>query len=257
MGVQKLFTAALAALAPLAQATQLFSNKGTLGTGQWSSVNEEHNGQVTQVSNVFYEGPTALKMTQTYDPNYTGRYHSEVVMDNAYSKGDMRFYGFAFRLSETWQFSDEGFNIAQFIADFKYTGCDDWMPTTMVWLKGSRLFTRRKYRSVCPKPAPIKTYDTGVDVTAGVWHKIVLQVKWESDNTGYFKMWYDGQKVVEELGVPTTVAEDKPFQFRVGLYANSWYDNDHNMVGTQGFRQIWFDEIAFGTTFADADPAQW
>ncbi|KAK4208758.1 polysaccharide lyase [Rhypophila decipiens] len=255
----RLLMAALAALAPLhvAQATQLFSNHGTRNPGEWSSINEEHNGKVSQVSNVAYEGTTALKMTQTYDSNWDGRYHSEVVMNNAYSKGDTRFYGFAFRLSETWEFSDENFNIAQFIADFGYTGCDDYMPTTMVWLHGARLYTRRKYGSVCSKPQPIETYDSHVDVTAGVWHKIVMQVKWASDSTGYIKMWYDGAKVVEDLGVPTTIAEDKPFQFRVGLYANGWHDNNHNMKGTQGFRQVWFDEIAFGTTFADADPAQW
>jgi hypothetical protein len=29
------------------------------------------------------------------------------------------------------------------------------------------------------------------------------------------------------------------------------------MQGSQGTRSIWFAEIGTGTTFADADPAQW
>jgi hypothetical protein len=29
------------------------------------------------------------------------------------------------------------------------------------------------------------------------------------------------------------------------------------MQGSEGTRSIWFDEIGAGTTFADADPAQW
>lgn len=52
------------------------------------------------------------------------------------------------------------------------------------------------------------------------------------------------------------VADDRSFQFRVGLYANGWHDSGF-MQGSQGTRSIWFDEIAAGTTFADADPAQW
>jgi hypothetical protein len=29
------------------------------------------------------------------------------------------------------------------------------------------------------------------------------------------------------------------------------------MLGTQGTRSVWYDEIAAGTTFADADPDKW
>lgn len=57
-----------------------------------------------QVTNVVYEGMTALKMAQIYDSSYTGRYHSEVVKNDVYKLGDTGFYGFAFRLQEDWQF---------------------------------------------------------------------------------------------------------------------------------------------------------
>ena len=43
---------------------------------------------VEHVTNVFYEGPTAFKAIQIYDPNYNGRYHSEVVKNNVYHRGD-------------------------------------------------------------------------------------------------------------------------------------------------------------------------
>jgi hypothetical protein len=43
---------------------------------------------------------------------------------------------------------------------------------------------------------------------------------------------------------------------RVGIYANGWHD-DGGMLGSQGTRSIWFDEIGVGTTFADADADQW
>jgi hypothetical protein len=114
------------------------------------------------------------------------------------------------------------------------------------------LWTRRKHGSLCPTSAQQTSSHqaTGVTVTAGVWHKIVLQLRWESANNGYIKMWYDGNKVVEERGKPTTIAENGDFQFRFGLCANGW--SNGNYAGNQPFRQIWFDEIALGTEFADA-----
>ncbi|KAJ5109972.1 hypothetical protein N7532_002617 [Penicillium argentinense] len=236
-----------------AQATQIFSNTGT--TSGWDSINHEHKGTVVQVTNVVDQGSTALKMTQTYDSSYSGRYHSEVVKNNVYKRGDTGFYGFAFRLQENWQFSPaQSYNIAQFIADFSDTGCDDYMPSSMVWLVGNQLYSRVKQGTICAQKT--QTFSNLATVSAGVWHKIVIQASWKTDGTGYYKMWLDGNKVLEQDDINTTIEDDRAFQFRVGLYANGWHD-DGGMKGTQGTRQIWYDEIAAGTTFADADPDQW
>jgi hypothetical protein len=243
-------------LLSISQAAQIFSNKGT--TQGWSNINQEHQGTVQQVSNVFYEGPSAIKCTQVYDPTYNNRYHSDLRKDNIYRKGDTGFYGFAFRLQESWDFSgDQSYNIAQFIADFNDSSCDDWMPTTMVWLQGNQLYTRVKHGTVCPKSSQITTtFPKLAAVSAGQWHRIVVQSSWKSDDTGFFKLWFDGVKVLEKFNIPTTIDSTKAFGFSVGLYANAWYDEGH-LEGMQGTRQIWFDEIGVGSTFADADPDQW
>ncbi|KAF7506905.1 hypothetical protein GJ744_011146 [Endocarpon pusillum] len=246
-------TLALPLALSLAQATQLFGNHGTLSG--WDSINQEHQGTVQPVTNVVYEGTTALKMTQIYDPSYTGRYHSEVVKNNVYKRGDTGFYGFAFRLQEDWQFSPaQSYNIAQFIADFSDTGCDDFMPSSMVWLLGDQLYSRVKTGTICNQH--ITTFPNLATVTAGTWHKVEIQSSWQTNGAGYYKIWFDGVKVFEQYNIDTTVQDDRAFQFRVGLYANGWHD-DHALKGTQGTRQVWYDEIAAGTTFADADPAQW
>lgn len=248
-----LSTAALLALSLTASATQIFSNTGT--TSGWDSTNQEHSGTVQQVTNVVYKGPTALKMTQVYDSSYTGRYHSEVVKNNVYKRGDTGFYGFAFRLSESWQFDPaQSYNIAQFIADFSDTGCDDYMPSSMVWLVGNQLYTRVKQGSICAQH--IETFPSLATVSAGVWHRIVIQATWKSDATGEYKIWLDGNKLLDKRSIVTTIDDSRAFQFRVGLYANGWHD-DKQMKGTQGTRQVWYDQIAAGTTFADADPDQW
>ncbi|KAG0558699.1 hypothetical protein KC19_10G047600 [Ceratodon purpureus] len=240
-------------VARLGEATVLFHNTGTTPTG-WDSVNQEHLGTVTQVTNVVYKGTTAIKCLQTYDPSYTGRYHSEVVKNNVYKRGDTGFYGFAFRLQADWEFDNQIYNIAQFIADFSDTGCDDYSPTSMVWIKGNQLYTRVKYGNICDQHTT--TFDPLASVSAGEWHKIVIQASWKSDNTGFYKLWFDGVKKLEQYNIATTLDDGRYFQFRVGLYANGWHD-ENKMVGSQGTRQVWYDQVGAGSTFADADPDQW
>ncbi|KAI1818481.1 polysaccharide lyase [Poronia punctata] len=244
------------AAAATAQASQIFSNTGT--TDGWDSFTHENKGTVQQVDNVFYKGDTALKMTQVWDPNWDGRFHSEAVKYDVYKKGDEGFYGFAFRLQENWQFSPaQGYNLAQFIADFTDLGCDEtYMPSTMIWIDGDQLYSRVKYGEVCPtSEQKTTTFKNLATVTAGVWHRVELQVSWKSDDTGYFKLWYDGEKVFERFDFATNVGDGRPFQFRVGLYANAWHDSGYQ--GTQATRQVWYDQISAGSTFADANPDGW
>ncbi|KAI5918417.1 polysaccharide lyase [Camillea tinctor] len=246
----------LAGLAVAAQATQFWHNEGT--TAGWDDFTHENKGTVQQVTNVVYKGSTALKMTQVYDASWQGRYHSEAVKQGMYKKGDEAFYGFAFRLQEGWQFSPaQEFNLAQFIADFTDLGCSEtWMPSSMVWIEGDQLATRVKYGDVCPTASQkTRQFKNLATVSAGQWHRVVIQARWRSDGTGFYKMWFDGQKVTETYDIPTTVGDGRAFQFRVGLYANGWHD--HGYEGTQGTRQVWYDQIAAGSEFKDADPDQW
>lgn len=243
------------ALGLTVQATQLFGNHGTLSG--WDSINQEHQGTVQQVTNVYYEPSTALKMTQIYDSSYSGRYHSEVVKNNVYKRGDTGFYGFAFRLQQDWQTSPaQSYNLAQFIADFSNTGCDDYAPTSMVWIVGDQLYSRVKFGKICDHVPPT-TFKNLATITPGVWYKVEIQASWKTDGTGYYKIWLNGSSVLAQYNIDTTLEDDREFQFRVGLYANGWHDDQGGMKGSQGTRQVWYDEIAAGSTFADADPDQW
>ncbi len=247
-------TARPGATATSAPGSVLFHNAGT--TSGWSTSTHEHWGTVTQVGSPSYKGGNAIKVTQIYDSAYTGRYHSEEVWNDGYRPGDQRFYGFAFYLPADWQFVNQSFNIAQFIADFTNTGCDDWMPTTMMWISGNQLSTRVKSGTVCGQQTT--TFNNIATVTAGQWHRVEIQASWKSDASGFFKVWYDGTKVLERLGIPTTIADpqNRTYSFRVGMYANAWHDQ-HTMLGTQGTRSLYIDQVGIGTAFANADPAAW
>lgn len=256
MIVSTLTSLLLAFSLPAAHASQIFSNTGT--TSGWDSFTHENQGTVQEVTNVVFKGPSALKMTQVHDSSYSGRYHSEAVKNNIQKRGDTAFYGFAFRLQADWEFDDGvGFNLAQFVTDFSDLGCSEtYLPGTMIWIIGDQLATRVKTGSVCPQSQQKTKNWTGLaTVSPGEWHRIVIQANWQSDSTGFLKIWFDGDPVLAAYNIETTVTDGRAFDFRVGLYANYWYD--HGYSGNQPTRQVWFDQVGVGSTFADADPAQW
>jgi hypothetical protein len=252
-------------LASLAShATVFFHNFGTTaigGSGNWDGYNLDSPDSISQSTSQVYKGTTSIKSQVVYQgTGYTGRYHAMVSLDNVYHPGDTGFYGFAFYLMSAWQFQNQQYQLFQFIADFSNLGCSEtFMPSSMVWVYGNTLNTRRKYGAACPVSSQhITQYNNVATVSAGVWHTIEIQANWQSDNTGYYKLWFDGTKVVEEYNCQTTVADPNNRYFRMdtGIYANSWHDDGH-MTGTQGTRYAYFDEIGWGSTFADANPAAW
>ncbi|OAA36796.1 glucuronan lyase A [Beauveria brongniartii RCEF 3172] len=257
VAITSLLVSALA-LASNTVAERLFHNSGTLQG--WDYVRREHKGTVDSVTNVSYKSGTALKMTQTYDPSYHGRYHAEVDHNDGYSRGDERFYGFMFRVSDNWEFVSQNLNIAQFIAHRPGSdiNCGDLdMPSTMLWIAGRQLHSRLvqgPYVGGDCRRNFVSLPNLG-EVKPGKWHKVIIQAKWEDNGSGYFKLWFDNAKVVERYNLATTVSGDWRFQFRVGAYMNSWHDSGH-MEGSQPFRQIWYDEVAVGTTYKDVDPDQ-
>ena len=239
----------------LSQATVLFHNTGT--TSGWSGQNLDPNCSLSQSSSQVYKGNDSIKAQVIYTPGYTGRYHAMETKNNVYHPGDTGFYGFAFYLMNAWDFQNQQYQLFQFIADFTGAGCGEtWMPSTMVWIYGNQLTTRRKYGTVCSQQ--IQQYSNLAGVNAGVWHRIVIQASWKSDSTGFLKLWFDGAKVLEQYNIATTISDpaNRYFRMDVGIYANSWHD-EHRLLGTQGTRYIYFDQIGWGTAFADADPAQW
>ncbi|XDG01250.1 hypothetical protein ABKA04_000865 [Annulohypoxylon sp. FPYF3050] len=260
-----MYTSKIAAFALLVQGmlaapttTPTFKNHGTISG--WDGVNHEHKGTVTQVTDQSYKPDTSIKMIQIYDSGYTGRYHSEVYKKDVYKVGDDGFYGFAFRLDPKWDTAHgQSYNIAQFISNLKdspeNTCKDDWIPSGMIWVEKDQLYIRSKGGNMCK--STLKKFKIGT-VKPGQWHQVVLQAKWRSDATGYYKVWLDGKQAVEESNIITTYHDNSKkygFQFRTGLYANGWHDDKKN-EGSQGTRTLWVDEISVGKSYDDVVPSQ-
>ena len=144
-------------------------------------------GSIEQVEDEkFGAKPNSIKFTQTYDPEYFGRYHSEVVKHNAARIGLTGYYGWAFKLHETWKFDNVQFTISQFITDFSdWDKCvkhhkKAWSPTTMFFLEqGNILYTRIRTGNICQEQANVKVFPIG-PITPGKWHTLVLGVNWQS-----------------------------------------------------------------------------
>jgi hypothetical protein len=260
--LQCLVTAAtFCAVASFSHATATFHNTGTIADGggfsNWDSSNLDTPCSLTESTSVVYKGTTSIKAQTNYQgTGYTGRYHAMKSKNDVYNLGDTGFYGFAFYLQSTWDFSGtQQYHLFQFIADYTGSSCGEtWQPSTMVWIQGNQLATRRNYGSSgCSRTTESFTGLAGV--SAGVWHRIVIQAHWTNDSTGYLKLWYDGTKVLEKLNQAVTINDSRPYRMDVGIYANSWHDQGFCTGSTQ--RIAWFDHIGTGTTFADADPAQW
>jgi hypothetical protein len=239
-----------------AGATVFFENSGTL-SGWSGTPTAEHNGTVSQVTSPTFKGTTAMRSRQIFDSSYTGRYHAEAMVSDIGAQGQDRYYGYAYRLMDNWQFVNQNFNFSQFGATFPNTSCGGTInkPTTMNWLFGSTLRTRVKNGTVC---SPVTTeFVVTSSMTAGVWHRIVQRIRFASNNTGIFQTWFDGSLVVNQSNIATTVAENPPFRWSAGLYANGWFDDGSVMVGSQGTRDVYHDHYRIASTFAEADPDQW
>lgn len=252
--------ASFCAVAAIGHATAWFHNTGSISDGggfsNWDSSNLDSNCSLADSTSVVYKGTGSFKATTNYVSGYTGRYHAMKSKNSVYTLGATGFYGFAFYLQSSWDFTGtQDYQLFQFIADYTGASCGEtWQPSTMVWVRGNQLATRRNYGpDACNRTT--QSYTGLATVSAGVWHRVVIQAHWTNDSTGYLKLWFDGTKVLEQLGLATTINASNPYRMDVGIYANSWHDQG-TCVGSTN-RQAWFDQIGTGSTFADADPAQW
>jgi hypothetical protein len=242
----------LAALPCMSKATVYFENTGT--TNGWTTLwQEDGQGGLLVTNNPTYKGTNAVRCRTVFRTTYGGRYHTELRKGGEATLGMERYYGFAFYLPADWQFVNQNFNIQQFIGNA--SGCAGGQPITMTHIYGHELDTRiTTGPDGCTRAHQYFTVTT--NVTAGVWHRVVIHGKWAADNTGIFEFWFDGIRTVSQVNVPTIPNDDTVFNLAVGNYSNGWHD-DGMMVGTQNIRDIYVDQIRVTDNYAEADPASW
>src|SRR5689334_22826106 len=102
---KKLLVALLVvAASSVSYGTVFFQNDGTKEAWPNFPQTPQAKGTIGDITSPTFQGPTAIKFTQTWIPNYTGRYHSEVVNFNIQATGQDRYYGLAVFLPSDWVF---------------------------------------------------------------------------------------------------------------------------------------------------------
>jgi hypothetical protein len=233
---KQLFIAVLiVAASGITHATVTFQNTGNKEGWPNFPQTPQAMGTISDVTAPAFQGNTAIKFTQTWIPNYSGRYHSEVVFQNIEKTGDDRYYGLAVYLEPNWVFAGDNICIQQWAGD------GPWM---LMEIRGHNLIMLRHAHGV------IKTLQT---MPAGQWVRIVTHFRMSKN--GIFEVWVNGVKkmsLADDFSVPATSGEAR---WSAGEYVTGWFGV--HTKPSPSFRQLFQDHYRVATTQAEAEPANW
>ncbi|KAF7591737.1 hypothetical protein BBP40_001181 [Aspergillus hancockii] len=181
--------------------------------------NYQHDGAVQRLPNVIFGGEITLNITHFNEISHKDGHLTDIQLmeNNLYKRGDEGLYGFTFQLHRAWESQPElVYHLARFDADVGDIGYAYWiyMPYTMFFVRDNQLHAFIMTGTPC---SPKFNYLSNLAaVTAGQWHKVILQAKWRADETGYLKIWFDGVNVLQKYNIMTTLDDDRVFRFAVG-----------------------------------------
>jgi hypothetical protein len=229
----------LAASPTRGEAAVLFENTGTL-TG-WSRVYAQEQGTNTLVSTPTFEGPSALKATQTFAVADGRGYHSERVMFDIQRNGQDQYYGVAVYLPPDWVFHNQNVTFQQWGIENPGGGG----PWILMFVQNDKI---RMGGSGASGSRDIATI-TGL---RGTWIRIVTRINMTA--SGPFEVWVNGTKSLS-APINLVVGGDPPtIRWANGIYCTAW--RTQQPAGGSPL-SVWHDHFRVATTYAEAEPANW
>jgi len=229
----------------------VFQNTGT--RAGWDYISEQNQGTCAEVTSPVYKGTTAVRARQIFVANSSERFHSELGKYNVGQRGNDRYFGWAFRLPSTWQFTNGKYIISQLGVSYSGLSCSG-EPLSKSFLQGTTLKIEITTGAPCSSSAVSYTVFSGV--TAGVWHRNVYRYKLASDSTGIVEYWYDGVKRWTRNGANITSTSNQ-LRWSIGLYCPEWYQKSSIPDGGQTTREVVVDHARVATSYSEAEPANW
>ena len=189
------------------EADVLFENTGTLMG--WSKVYVQQQGTNTMVSTPTFEGPSAIKSTQTFVVADGRGYHSERVMFDIQKNGEDLYYGMALYLPPDWAFHNQNVTFQQWA--FENPGGGG--PWILMFVQNDKLRMGGSGASGSRDLATITNL-------RGTWIRIVTRINMTA--SGPFEVWVNGTKTAS-APINLVVGDDPPtIRWSTGIYCTDW-----------------------------------
>ena len=194
------------------------------------SVGESYN--VRSVPAPTRRGASALRMETRYGDTGNG-YHTEMELDRDSPDG-VAWYGFSTYIPASWVDSEQTVITAQW-----WTNSGAGPPLSFEiqgdqWLIAQR-WSRREGGEV--KQAVDKIHK-------GEWTDWVVEANWSDRDSGYIRIWRNGEVAYERLG-QSLFRNTETLRFKIGLYVWPW-NHDRPLPERSSPRVIYHDEIRIG-----------
>lgn len=209
-------------------------------------------------------GNNSLRLRIDYDWNYPDgirRGTNKPICDNrdlieqqGYSQwGEPFWFAFSLGLDSDWQPDSLLDQVHEFHRELSenpgstnqekkdYSGSDPGKPITTL-IDGNQMQFRNSY--VTDGTAYDEFLD-GPTVSAGNWYDIVMNLKWvkdDMDDTGFIRVWVNGEQYVDYSGNTTALDVAPPRAPELRIYKWQWDNQSPDLTR----RQYYFDEVRFG-----------
>ena len=229
----------LAGVTTRGEAAVIFENTGTLMG--WSRVYVQQQGTNTMESAPTFEGPSAIKSTQTFVVADGRGYHSERVMFDIQRDGQDYYYGLALYLPPDWVFHNQNVTFQQWA--FENPGGGG--PWILMFVQNDKLRMGGSGASGSRDLATITNL-------RGTWIRIVTRINMTA--SGPFEVWVNGTKTAS-APINLVVGGDPPtIRWSTGIYCTAW--RTQQPAGGSPI-SVWHDHLRVATTYNEAEPANW
>jgi len=208
-------------------------------------------GAVLQTNTVF-AGRYAVKMTVAPEDEVANGNRSELAIYDCAPYGATVFYRFSFLIPSTdpddfkWQILSQMYQMPDFLRGESFDLFYQGPPVTVVYVPGSL-----ELHLAVGGDATVAS----VPVTKGVWHTLVLQVKFSDDANGYVEASLDGVAATFKGGGTrlqhATLHNKAGAYWKVGLYRGHRGKDAEQARSTNS---VFLDELRVGSTLAEVYP---
>jgi len=217
-----------------------FQNNGTKEGWPNYPQKPEAKGTISDVTSPVYHSTSAIKFTQTFEKNYTGRYHSEVDMEGASNTGLDRYFGMTVYLPAGWPYATDQVNIQQ------WAGTGPWVIMRIDGPDLEVLFDHLP--GLNAKPHIYHNFPIGT------WTRIVTHIHSVASG-GIFEVWVNGNKVLSQKGDFVAPGNGGKIRWSTGCYVSGWFQKSSPQGPST--RIVYGTHYRVASSYAEAEPANW